>query len=172
MLIRQLIKPFHSGYLQSVTFANSEDPDEMLLYCRISSVSTVFVKINTIFMNKYASLFRIFLPVTPQNTNWAIPYLFFQHVWENPSEWKGLIYFSNCNGAYQIAHEFIFSVVYVFDAQSGKPLGDGKPITHKVTNHFRLNNFSNLQLAAALNWFKPGRQEIILTWPKSCWLGC
>ena len=24
------------------------------------------------------------------------------------------------------------AVVYVFDAQSGKPLGDGKPITHKV----------------------------------------
>ena len=25
-----------------------------------------------------------------------------------------------------------FTVIYVFDAQSGKPLGDGKPITHKV----------------------------------------
>ena len=29
-----------------------------------------------------------------------------------------------------------FTVVYVFDAQSGKPLGDGKPISHKVRYHY------------------------------------
>lgn len=30
---------------------------------------------------------------------------------------------------------FFFVVIYVFDAQNGKPLGDGKPITHKVHYH-------------------------------------
>ena len=30
---------------------------------------------------------------------------------------------------------FFPPVVYVFDAQTGKTMGDGKPITHKVHNH-------------------------------------
>ena len=30
---------------------------------------------------------------------------------------------------------FFHTVVYVFDAQTGKTMGDGKPITHKVHNH-------------------------------------
>lgn len=30
---------------------------------------------------------------------------------------------------------FFVAVIYVFDAQNGKPLGDGKPITHKVHYH-------------------------------------
>lgn len=31
-----------------------------------------------------------------------------------------------------------FSVVYLFDAQTGKPIGDGKPLTHKVNYAFIL----------------------------------
>ena len=31
------------------------------------------------------------LPVTPYSTQWAAPYLLYQYVWENPSEYKGLI---------------------------------------------------------------------------------
>lgn len=27
-----------------------------------------------------------------------------------------------------------FSVIYLFDAQTGKPIGDGKPLTHKVND--------------------------------------
>lgn len=29
---------------------------------------------------------------------------------------------------------FHFSVIYLFDALTGKPLGDGKPLAHKVNN--------------------------------------
>ena len=32
------------------------------------------------------------LPVTPIRSQWAVPYLLYQYVWENSSEYKGLEY--------------------------------------------------------------------------------
>ena len=31
------------------------------------------------------------LPVTPLNTHWKVLYFLYQYVWENPSDYKGLI---------------------------------------------------------------------------------
>lgn len=41
----------------------------------------------------------------------------------------------NCSYELFRRQSFFFVVIYVFDAQNGKPLGDGKPITHKVHYH-------------------------------------
>ena len=40
-----MIDPFHSGYLQTGTFANSDDPDEMSHNSGISPGTAVFAKI-------------------------------------------------------------------------------------------------------------------------------
>lgn len=42
----------------------------------------------------------------------------------------------------QLICSLFFAVIYVFDAQNGKPLGDGKPITHKVHYHISVIVFS------------------------------
>ena len=45
------------------------------------------------------------------------------------------------------------AVIYIFDAQTGKAMGDGKPITHKVSaSHFVISSFF---LCSFLSLFSP-----------------
>ena len=47
-------------------------------------LKTTFVDSNT------CQILKNLLPVTPLSTQWAVTYLFYQYVWENPLEYKGL----------------------------------------------------------------------------------
>lgn len=66
------------------------------------------------------------LPVLLKKNN--PPYSFF---------WLKIDYYIGKYCSYELFRRqmFFFVVIYVFDAQNGKPLGDGKPITHKVHYH-------------------------------------
>ena len=63
--------------------ANSEDPG-----------TTLFSKFKNNVQGQKLNIILKILPVTPQSTQWTVPFLLYQNVWENPSEYKGL----NING--------------------------------------------------------------------------
>ena len=52
---------------------------------RTDNVKTVYP-----LQTKFAGGIKKILPVTPKSTQWAVPYLLYQYLWENPSEYKGL----------------------------------------------------------------------------------
>ena len=73
------LNSFHSGYqFITIILANSEDPNEM-------PHQAVCKDENSLQRLKCLIILK-FLSVTPLNTKRAIPYLLYQHVWENPSE--------------------------------------------------------------------------------------
>ena len=67
------LSPICTGVLETGTMANSEDPDA---YCCILSFATL----KRAFIVRNATQFR-----NAESTKWAITYLFYQYVWENPS---------------------------------------------------------------------------------------
>ena len=81
--------------LKWVSFANSEDPDEMQhiaafhqgLHCLLRLKQPPGTEIHPDLDNPTSD---------PLSTQWTVPYSMEQYVWENPSEYKGLSrYISN-----------------------------------------------------------------------------
>ena len=63
------------------TFANSEDPDEM--QDNAASATALFAKIQTTLEGQKHTIIKKILVLTPKSAKWTL--------WENPSEYKGLI---------------------------------------------------------------------------------
>ena len=63
---------------------NSEDPDEMhAAEWGISSGSTLFAEVKTIILGTEIHHNLENSTCDPINTQWAVPYLLYQYIWEN-----------------------------------------------------------------------------------------
>ena len=70
--------------------ANSEDPDEMQPNAAFHLGLHCLVRLRQSSEAEIHHNLEIFLPVTSIRTQWAVPYLLYENVLENPSEYKGL----------------------------------------------------------------------------------
>ena len=72
------------------TLANSEDPDEMQHNAAFHQGLHYLLRLKQLSgIEIYHNLEN--LPLTPKSAQWAVINLLYQCVWENPSEYKGLI---------------------------------------------------------------------------------
>ena len=70
--------------------ANSEDPDEMQLIAAFHQGLHCLLRLKQPSGSKIHSNLETTTTCDPSKYKWAIQYLLYQYVWENPSEYKGL----------------------------------------------------------------------------------
>ena len=91
--------PLYTGNPQTCTLANSEDPDEKFhqgLHCLLGLKKKSFMERSTSYFRKfYLQKCRICCLEHSSvswclfgHTQWALQYIMYQYVWENPSVYK------------------------------------------------------------------------------------
>ena len=71
------------------TLTDSEDSDEMQQNAAFHQDLHCLLRLKQPSMTENNIIIKKILHVIPKITQWTVPYLLYQYVWENPSEYKG-----------------------------------------------------------------------------------